>query len=369
MGRINLYRNISIFFIVLTAMILTAIFLIFYSKATIIVTSEAQNVNVNFVAEVNATTTKITSNKYDVLDGEIATLEFDKNAVFYTSSTRQVQAGNNLVGKVVLYNTNNTSQRLVRTTQLQGEDGVIVRTDSEVNIPAGGNVEVAVFPKEPQTFSGLNPGKLTIIKLPTPLQEKIYGEAKEKLAYSEGGEVNYISESDINRAKQQLIEMALQEISASSTPNETFFGGELIDYSIDKKLGDEAKSFTLSGKVRIKKLILKESQLTELIQEKGSSMNLNGLSLGNIDMSQIKFQIIDGRNQDALVIKVSYSMKAYLTEDNEILAKGNFINKEPEEIRKWASQTGAIKNIEVFISPYWRSVTPQNEKRIKIIIK
>ena len=54
MPKINLYRNISVTFIVFTAMLLSAVFLFFYSQAVIVITPESQDVNLSFNIKVAA---------------------------------------------------------------------------------------------------------------------------------------------------------------------------------------------------------------------------------------------------------------------------------------------------------------------------
>jgi hypothetical protein len=357
MGRLHLYRNISITFI---------IFLLFYSQATIVITPDAQTVNLSFVTEIRPSSTPEEIAKQDAVGGTVATLSKSVEAIFDTSSTRS--NASNLVGQVRIINNYSKPQKLVKTTQLQADNGVIVRTNAEVTVPAGGSVDVAVFPKDPSTFSSIESGKLVIIKLWPQLQSQIYGEVVEPLAVS-GGEVRFIAESDINRAKKELvakaISLALQEASSSNAS----INGELISYSIDKKLGDEAKSFTMKAIVKLKTIAANETQLAELIKRKAQKMDLNGLSATSIDMSQVKYSVMDASNPDSIIIKVTYPLKAYLTEGNDLLKKSNFTGKTAAQIREYAAKTGIIKNIEVIISPYWRDVAPKDEKRIKLIIQ
>lgn len=367
MGRLNLYRNISITFIIFAAMILCAVFLSFYSQATIAVTTDTQTVNLNFVTEINVAPKTVGASQQDVISGTVSIVTSSVSAVFNVSSTRSAEASN-IIGSVKLVNNYSQPQKLVKTTQLQADNGVIVRTNNDVNIPAGGSVTVPVFPKDPASFQPIiSGGKLTIIKLWPQLQDKIYGEVIDSLNINVGGEVFYIADSDLNRAKKDLVDMAIAKYNESALTANNNIKGELVSYEIDKKLGDEARTFTMTAAIRLKVYQANEAELAQLIKRKAQKMDLNGLSADSIDLSQVKFDILDA-SKDNITIKVSYPLKAYLTENNEILNKNNFIDKTEQEIRTWASQTGVIKNIEVIISPYWREKTPTNPKRIKLII-
>lgn len=367
MGRLNLYRNISITFIVFAAMILCAVFLAFYSQATIVITPDAQTVNLNFVTDINISTSTVDVSKQDVVNGKIITTTTSATSVFNVSSTK-FSEGNNIVGRVKLINNYSKPQKLVKTTQLQAANGVIVRTNEEAEIPAGGSVNVSVFPKDPVSFQPIESGHLTIIKLWPQLQSQIYGEATARLEANSGGEVYYISENDINRAKKAIIDSAVSNYIAANALSNGNVKGELASYEIDRKLGDETKTFTMTAVVSLKIYQANESDLAQLIKRKVQKMDLKGLSADSIDLSQVKYSILDV-SKDRVTVKVNYPLKAYLTEGNEMLDKIRFTEKTAAEIRAWAAQTGVVKNIEVIISPYWRDKTPKSPNRIKIIIQ
>jgi len=368
MGRLHLYRNISITFIVFAAMILCAVFLLFYSQATIIVTPDSQMVNLSFVTEIKTSSTPADIAKSDAVGGTVSVVTRQVESLFNTSSTRPASAGN-LVGQVKIVNNYSKPQKLVKTTQLQASNGVIVRTNNDVNIPAGGSVTVDVFPKDPAAFQKIDSGKLTIIKLWPQLQSMVYGEVVESLDKPAGGDVRYIADSDINFAKKELIAKAVSEVAAMASTSNSGLKGDLASYSIDKKLGDEANIFTMKAVIKVRVITADATQLAALIQSKALKTDLKGLSANSIDMSAVKYDIMDATNPDSVIIKVSYPLQAYLTQGSDLLAKKNFTGKTAQEIKNYAAKIGVVKNIEVIISPYWRDKTPLDEKSVKIIVK
>lgn len=368
MSRLHLYRNISITFIVFAAMILCAIFLLFYSSATIIITPDAQTVNLSFVTEIRPSSTPSDITKLASVGGTMKTANKTVESVFNTSSTRPATASN-LVGKIRVKNNYSKSQKLVKTTQLQAENGQIVRTNNDIEVPAGGSVEVDVFPKDSATFVSVPAGKLTIVKLWPQLQSLVFGEVIQPLEKATGGDVRFVAESDINSAKKELVAKALAEAEADPANAGSVLKGDLVSYSIDKKLGDEAKVFNMKAVVAIRIIKANEAQLSTLIQSKAQKTDLKGLSASSIDVSQVKYVVMDASNPESIVIKVSYPIKAYLTSASELLAKKNFTGKTKSEIISYATKAGIIKNVEVIISPYWRDTAPNDEKNIKVIIK
>lgn len=367
MGRITLYRNIAIIFIVCAAVVISAVFLLFYSQATIIVTPEAQVVNLSFNTEIKTSSTPAEISRLGAVGGTISVVNRSVEKMFEVSSTKSA-VSSGIVGQVKIVNQNSKSQQLVKTTQLQAENGVIVRTNSAVTIPAGGSVIVDVFPKDPASFQPITSGNLTIIKLAVPLQSKIFGQVTEPLQQQgAGGLVKVIGEADINRAKKELVTSAVAAAQASSTNG--LVRGELANYKIDKKLGDEANFFTMTGTVRLKTITVDTNALAQMIQVKAQKMNFNDLSVEDINQQLIQYTVLDGNNTDTIPIKVNYPLEGYLTADSPVLGKDNFTNVTAEEIMDYASKTGVIKNIQVDISPAWRKITPSDTKRIKVVIQ
>lgn len=368
MGRLHLYRNISITFIVFAAMILCAVFLLFYSQATVIITPDSQLVNLNFITEIRTSSTPDEIAKADAVGGSVAAVTQQVEAVFNTSSTRPAGASN-LVGRVRIRNNYSKSQKLVKTTQLQAENGVIVRTNSDVDVPAGGSVEVDVFPKDPAAWQKIESGKLVIVKLWPQLQSLVFGEVISPLDKATGGDVRYIADSDVNFAKKQLIAQAVAAVASSTPSSNVGLKGDLVSYSIDKKLGDQADVFVMKASIQVKIYKADDAQLASLIQRKAQKTDLKGLAASSIDMSAVKLTVLDASNPESIAIKVAYPLQATLTQASDILAKRNFTGKTADEIKAYATQVGGIKNIEVIISPYWRDQAPQDEKSIKIILR
>lgn len=375
MGKLNLYRNISITFIIFVAMILCTLFLTFYSEASIIITPDPQVINLNFNVEVKTSSTDEELKKSDAIKGEITTTEISATGTFNVLSTKTTTNNNSseiIIGKIKIKNDGKQPQTLVRTTQLQATDGTIVRTNKQVVIPAGGEVEVEVFPKNPATFSKLLAGRLTIIKLPLNLQEVIYGQADNELSMKnqEGQEIKFLAESDVNRAKKEIVDKAVAEAIDRNGGKNSNIIGEIISYSLDKKLGEETQEFTMNAKILLKQLNIDSNQLTKTILKRAQTLNQSesDLALTDIDLEKARYVIMEVNN-NSYKIKVSYPLITKLKEDSEILAKNNFAGKTKEEIRNYTLKTNVIKDVEVLISPYWRKTTPKNPERIKIIIK
>ncbi|HLD28159.1 MAG TPA: hypothetical protein VJB67_00945 [Patescibacteria group bacterium] len=365
--KINLYRNISITFIFLTVILLLAIFLFFYNQASIIIESEPQDMSLSFNVEVKASPTADEINEEDIVAGALIETEKTKEATFDVLSTKT--ASSEFVGKVKIVNNFTRNQPLLETTQLQADNGVIVRTSKQVVVPAGGYVIVDVYPKDPDNFTDIEPGQLTIIKLNASLQDNIYG-VTEAVLTNELRDIHVLAESDINRAKDELTQQLTREISSELGLGEgEKLALQTVDYSVDQKVGAEIDSFKLKLTVSAKKLEIDNNQLVALIQKKIANFDTNGLTIESIDVTDLDYLILDESLIDSVLVKINYVVHAKLDENSPILAKSNFVGRSVGEVEDYLYGNDQIKDFKIQLSPYWSKSFPQNENKISIIIK
>ncbi|OGY49744.1 MAG: hypothetical protein A3B89_02325 [Candidatus Buchananbacteria bacterium RIFCSPHIGHO2_02_FULL_40_13] len=367
MPKINLYRNISLTFIAFMAIIAVVVFLFFSSQATIFIVPNPQKINLSFNLEVKNEPTAADLAEKDIVAGRISTYVKKGSSTFEVLSTKTVDS--EIVGQVTLINQSPRNQTLVRTTQLQAENGVIVRTNKNVVVSAGSRVLVDVFAKDPPTFSDIEPGKLVIIKLNPLLQDKIYA-LVDKTLTSSPREVKVLAESDIKRARDDLSNRLLVDLKKENSIIES--SGLVLtvkSFKADKNLGEEADNFNLEVEIEAKVLEINEEQLAGLISKKVSNLDLSGLSIGQIDVRDVAYVIIDDDLDGSVLVKVNYSLLADISEANSLLNKVNLAGKSIKEVEELLTRQETIKEFEIKISPYWRKNLPQQISKIKILIK
>ena len=364
----KLYRNISLTFIVFALMILAAIFLFFYSQAVIIVTPDSQDINLSFNVEIKENPTLEQLAEQDVIYGKVESQERVEKGSFDVLSTKTVSSTE--IGKVRITNDSANNQPLMQTTQLQAENGVIVRTSEMVTVPAGGSVEVSVYPKDPASFVPVSSGKLMIIKLAAALQDKIYAEPLGELSNGPR-EIKVVSEGDINRAREELLQKATQQARQELGLSENDpLSVAIADFTADRVAGEEAAAVGYSATVKVGTITLNKEQLNDLIRRKVEKLHLNGLMIDDIDTSNVKYSVMEMEpGAEAVMVKVDYLLKARLSADNPILERKNFIGQTIDEVRMYAGKSELIRNIEIHVSPYWQKKLPSQEGRIKVIVK
>jgi len=367
MPKLNLYRNISITFVIFVLILLVAVFFFLSSRATIVITPNPQKISLSFNLEVKSQPTDDELLEKDIITGNIETLVKNGEIISEVLSTKTIDS--TIVGQVEIINESNKDQALVKTTQLQADNGVIVRTSDSLIVPAGGRVKVSVSAKDPTDFKDIAPGQLVIIKLNPALQDKIYAVA-DKTLNTDPQEIRILTESDITRAKDQLSQQLIEEIK---TENNILANHGLMtnikNFEIDRKIGDEADNFKLTMEVEVKFLKVNEEQLANLILKKVANLNLSGLSIGQLNVSDVDYTIIDDNLDGYVLAKINYFILASINEDNSLLTKSTLVGKKIDEIKELLSNQELIQQVEILASPYWAKTLPRQASKINIIIK
>ncbi|MDO8668956.1 MAG: hypothetical protein Q7K65_01545 [Candidatus Buchananbacteria bacterium] len=367
MPKLNLYRNISITFAVFVVVLLVIVFFFLSSKATVIVTPNPQKISLSFNLEAKEKPTAEELLEKDIVAGKIASYVKKGSLTADILSTKTVDS--KIVGQVKIVNASAKDQALVKTTQLQAENGVIVRTTDNIIAPAGGSVNVFVVAKDPADFKNIEPGDLVIIKLNPALQAKIYAVA-EKALDNNPKEIKVLTDSDIKRAKEQLSQKLADEIKTENNIlANNILSTEVKSFTTDKKIGDEADSFNLEMEVEIKALDVNEEQLASLIAKKVANLNLSGLAVGQVNVSDINYTILEDDLDGSVLVKINYSILASIDENNSLLNKASLAGRKIKEVEELLSSQEIIKDVEILISPYWNKSFPKQASKINIIVK
>ncbi len=364
----KMYRNISLVFIACIAVMIVGVVMFFYSQAVVTITAAAREVDVNFEAQIKTAPTADEVRDRDIVSGTIVKRQYVASTTVTVASTKTVVS--DVVGTVTLINNSSRDQLLVRTTQLADAAGTVVRTNDSVTVPAGGSVSVAVYPRDPDTFTSVPAGKLTIIKLAPILQPEIYGEVKDKLT-SEPRELKVIADSEINRAKQELSEKVMSDIRkelalAPSVPVAVDFASTTI---VGHKIGDYADSFVYQGAVRVNIIEANQEQLRALLQRKIDEAVPAGATVESPQLDAVTYVLKEELSADSVLINVSQKVMATIDQQGVLLDRKQLAGKSVDEVRENLRKTPFIQDVAVRLVPYWRHVLPNNPDRIKVEIR
>jgi hypothetical protein len=224
---VGLYRKIAIFFLIATMILLVFIFYFLFASVTITIIPDQERINNNMIIDVYDKDNEGELGS-DKIAGVVKKASMELTESYQTSGEDVI--GEEVVGEVIIYNYYTKNQPLVATTRLMSPDGRVYRIEETVNIPAGGEAVVRVYADDPSVNMEIGPTKFTIPGLWAGIQDKIYGESKSKIEYSQ--KVNkFVTQADIDNAirdlKQRLVQKAKAEI------NKKYEDYSQVIYSID----------------------------------------------------------------------------------------------------------------------------------------
>lgn len=362
--KINLYRNIAITFAIFTILLLVTVFAFSYNQASIVISASNETVDLSFNASVKENPTNQELVDQDIVSGYMMIENLSASSTFEVLSTKTIQRSDGIVGRVRIINQGTKDQPLLETTQLESDNGVVVRTNKYVVVPAGGEVLVEVFPKDPELFEDIESGRLTIIKLNPGLQNVVYGLVDEVLT-DRPMEKPVLAESDILRAKEVLQNQLLRSMTDT-------FGTDKFDFKVTETkseydIGDQVDQFRLSMSAIGKRLVVNHDQLASLIDRKIDQLELD-LEADDFVSENFSYSVIEELD-DSIIIKANYQVPVFITTDHPSLQSSQFSGLTKQAAAEYLDSLDMIDGYQILISPYWHDKLPQNSSKIKIVIK
>ena len=372
------YRNFALTFFIMAVLLLSFVFYLIWAKVIITVTPAQQEISHGFVIDIKESVVIPSLKAQEFISGKIYELELegDKN---FNATGAKVLTGD-VVGEVTIVNNYSKDQALVATTRLASAndpDTVLVRLKKGVTVPAGGQVNVQVYPDDPDQFSTLSPQQFIIPGLWGPLQDKIYAENSTTLGES-GMTISVVTQEDLKNAeaelKEQLFSQAMTEINDQLEPQQALWpklvSAESNEVNYDVEVGEEVAEFLTTMKLKAVVIVFDESQVITLAREKLKSTLSTGKQLITIDPTSLSYAVQKyDLNTKVANVKVDVSGGSILGDESTVLDKSNLIGKTVEEIKSYFSQYPEIESVEVEFSPPWLKKTPRIKDKIEIRIE
>jgi len=114
-------------------------------------------------------------------------------------------------GKIYVYNTQSTAQRLIKNTRFQNPTGKIYRINDSIIVPKAttknvpGSIEVTVYADEAGPDFNSDPTDFTVPGLKgSAIYEKVYARSKGPLSGGESGTIKSVSDLDLKQASEDL---------------------------------------------------------------------------------------------------------------------------------------------------------------------
>lgn len=371
------YRKLGLGFFVLS--ILTTIFISYlvWAKVVIIIHPSAEKINHEFIFDIKEGANLEVSAQNNVVPGKVKAVEVQGQHNFTSTGSKVLDT--NIVGEVVIVNNYSKEQTLISSTRLAYADKpevIVVRLNSTVVVPPGGEVKVQVYPENEEAFKDVDPGQLIIPGLWGPLQDKIFARVDKKL--SQGSFTALVAtEEDLQKSqttlRDQLYQQALSDVNSQLETQETLWpklvAPDVSDVSHSAKAGDEVSEFSTTMKLKVIVVVFDESQVVSLAKEKIKEILPNEKQLVNLDPKTIiysveKYDLVNGQAN----VKATISASSILAGTSGLLDKSNITGMTEEEVKSYFSQFSEVSFVDVDFHPSWLRKTPRLQDKIEIRI-
>lgn len=372
-GRsIAVYRKIAYSFIVLTVMLLAAIFYFSFVKVTITVEPKQESLNSNLIIDILDKDKGTASGA--VVAGEVKQAEIEQNKTYPSGGVETI--GEEVTGKITVINDYNRSQQLVATTRFLAPDNKLFRLKNTITVPAGGRVEADVYADEISPEMAIGPTHFTIPGLWAGLQDKIYGDSEEPMKYSQKVK-KYIQQADIEAAVKDLRESLLEE--AKTEIGESYKDYSQVIYDIDNnsisrevdgKVGEEKDEFSITMKTKVIVVAFNEDDIFKLAEQKLNSILSDDKKLIEFKKDNISYGLNNyNTDQGSAALNVSFSGKITALDGANIVERDKILGLSRQQLDAYLKNIPEIANYEIKFYPSFINKVPNLADRIEIEMK
>lgn len=359
-----------------------------FSQASVTVTPKVEN----FVLDKDLSAFK-DSQSEGVLSFDLVSLSGEESTTIKSGEEKEVFE--KAKGKVILYNNWSTSpQKLAIDTRLEGSNGKIYKTETEVTIPGivkkniasgittdrPGSVEVGIYASEEGEEFNSKPLDFKILGFKgTPKYDKLYGRSNSDITGGLKGSFNFVSEEDKKKAEDELkniLEDKLLKKIVDQLPegyilfkNATVF--KIDDENISLASNEEEVPFTIKG--TLYGFLFQEEKLTKKIVEIAipKSDSKDAVFIPNIKDLEVSLSLPAGLVSFSSIKDIDFNLtgtsKIVWRIDEEELV-GALLGKSKKDFNQILSEFSNIDSANLTLRPLWRRSIPSDSKDIKITI-
>lgn len=371
-------RKHSLWFVALLAVgFLVFALSIFFSSATVTVIPKQKDLKLqsDFSISKNG---QIGGMSFDsvVLSGE------ETKSVSFTSTEESLIKSK---GKIILYNNfSKTSQKLSINTRLEGSNGKIYKTDTQIVIPGinkgtPGSVSVDITADEAGEEYNSGPIDFKILGFKgTPKYEKFYGRGSGDITGGYKGQIPAISSDEKLKITNELRDSLLSKLfkkAVNQTPEDFILFKDAAFLDMDKdvlfsKQGDNTFIATLKG--TLYGFVLNKEELTKSIAKN----NIKDYKDESVYIPNISGLIFSLKSKDSLTFLDTQNIVFSLSGDAKIVwrvAKDK-LNQElialkKEDFTKILSTHQEISSADLVMRPTWKNDFPEKKEKINVIVE
>lgn len=369
------YKRIVNLFVIATIILLVVIFYFSLAKAKIYLKIKNQPAKINFTTQIKE---DVENNNYletNVLSGRILELVVEKTREFVVAGKES--PAEKYGGMMTIYNKKSDDQLLVNKTRFESASGHIFRIQEAVNVPAGGSIEAYVVAEEIGEDYKELPGKFILPGFKNEFsRSRVYGELKETM--EKKSITSYVvSQEILNNANNEIVAglkkdalHKLKELLVDGEElDEASMTTEIISYESSQDVGDEARNFEYTVKLKVVGVVFDRAELLSLAQSFIDDQLSNTQELIDYNNDSLKYSINNYVTEEKNVtLDVELSAHVIQSSESETFNKERLKNLTQQEIIEYFSEQPAIESVKVVFSPFWVKKAPQMSNHIEIII-
>lgn len=344
-------------------------------------------------------TESYTSKEELVVDSSIDNINQDKNIIPGKLETKEVwvtkkkfdvrgekEIGDRASGEIIVYNKfSSESVTLPKETKFQAE-GKTFLSLSDFEVPGAkvkggktvpGQVIVKVIAEHGGDQYNIKPSVFILSSLSSTQRKDIWGESKKEFSGGASKKIKAISEEDLKRAKEELAKEGRAQVKErlkSSLAQDKMFienaiSSDVLETKTEAKVGQEAVSFEMEGKIRVKTIIFTKEDLKDVVFREFNK-KLEGKKI-IVDNNLDEGVLYEVRNFDANLGKLIFTAKI-----NKLVAaavdakklKTELFGLDKQQIQKKLLENKEIQEVKINFWPFWVTKAPTDKAKIEIIL-
>lgn len=365
-----------------TLLVVGVVLFLILPTAAVVIESKTQLITQDIDLIVDKAASEVDKNELKI-PGKL--IEVSKEATKEFSATGKKQIKEKAAGTITVYNEwDSQSQTLVENTRFISEDDKLFRSIKTVVVPGfkrsagqdiAGSTAVKVIADEPGEESNIKPSRFSIPGLKGTIKyDKIYGVSTEPMIGGRVEQINIVSEDDFSKAKKtteeslrgELINEIKNKSDGQSSIVDNAISANKTEFTSTKKIGEEAKSFTLTLKINGAVLSFNENDIISLSKDTVKAPFDHYLLVGEpkLTYGQADLDLKNGK----MSLKVYSEIIASSQLDKKNILE-NIKGKDVEELQNYFANISEVENVDVRFWPFWVKSIPRVESKINIDIK
>lgn len=368
------YKKLAIGFVILALVVATAVAYFLLVKVNIKVSLKNEA-----VAGELPFTVYDKGDGYSLPEGSIKGLvkkiDLEKSQSFTVSGSEII--GEEVSGKMILYNKYIKNQPLVATTRLLGADGQLFRLKNSVDVPAGGQIEIDVYADKPTPNMVVGAERFTLPGLWEGLRDKIYAE-------SQVGSITYqkkmkrvVKQEDIDNAIKSMKTTLVDQAKTDVTNTYGDFDQQLYQVdeaslvtTVDGKIGEERDSITVKIKGAIVAVAFNSQDALTLIKSKAVTTlpvnkELLGLQDKEVDYNLTKADV----DNKVAEVKANYVGQMQVTTLDDLIDKNKLVNLSADQLGNYLKSIPEVAGYDLTFYPQFIRKAPGLVDRIELELK